>query len=573
MGLWKLLTMRIGGRRLMRWNEPIFFGMKVQNRVKSRLAILAAFLAVPTSVIAVCALTNTELPNVLFIPFVLGFPVIFLIILRNDDHGGTVTVREMEIQRQRISGAIPHMVTICEQKWPYEAIDQCLIVPREKSGKAFSVLAIFAEDTVELIGIPRRIDLQVLADYIEARDVPVRFGSTVPAIRRRKEVGAIPALIVTVVAVVAIFGVLLVVKPLGRKPKKAPEDAAGVAKGQMQLDDPAKDPLTKFSRRENLQMDVDKANTWHDSSASSSAHGRKASPASDDLPGASATPGPTPGSAFGGRPMNGARVGPRGPSTTSGSRFAATPSANTPPARPATTKPAPPPPVRSVKPRAESTIEAGPSRRTWTDKSGKYRIEATLVDVENGQVILRKADGEQVRVPLDRLSEADRQFAGSVQSDSLASFSQSSDDGPGDTAMAGGTEGWEFRTEGSAGQLLVGIRYRLGGWAGEKTVGPLEAVFDRHASADRQQAAIAREGFAVGAVNVDAKRFVNALQLVFMRVKSDGRLDPTDSYTTEWIGLPTGRPTQTLGGSGAPIIGIYGRHGAILNALGLVRGG
>lgn len=150
------------------------------------------------------------------------------------------------------------------------------------------------------------------------------------------------------------------------------------------------------------------------------------------------------------------------------------------------------------------------------------------------------------------------------------------DDGPGDTELAGGTEGWAFRAEDESGRLLVGIRYGLGGWDGEQTVGVLEAVFDRNDPAGggrRQESAVAREGYAVGAVKVDAKRFVNAMQIVFMRVKPDGRLDPDDSYTTEWIGFPTGRPTQTLGGSGAPIVGIHGRHGAILNALGLIRGG
>ena len=46
--------------------------------------------------------------------------------------------------------------------------------------------------------------------------------------------------------------------------------------------------------------------------------------------------------------------------------------------------------------------------RTWTDKSGRFRIEAEFVAEEDGTVTLRKADGEEVEVPLDKLSAADQ---------------------------------------------------------------------------------------------------------------------------------------------------------------------
>ena len=48
--------------------------------------------------------------------------------------------------------------------------------------------------------------------------------------------------------------------------------------------------------------------------------------------------------------------------------------------------------------------------RTWTDSSGDFQIEAQLVEVNDGTVHLKKADGQIVTVPLDRLSAADRQF-------------------------------------------------------------------------------------------------------------------------------------------------------------------
>lgn len=48
--------------------------------------------------------------------------------------------------------------------------------------------------------------------------------------------------------------------------------------------------------------------------------------------------------------------------------------------------------------------------RTWTDASGKYRIRATLVEVVDETVKLKKSDGKTVTVPLEKLSEADRNW-------------------------------------------------------------------------------------------------------------------------------------------------------------------
>jgi len=51
------------------------------------------------------------------------------------------------------------------------------------------------------------------------------------------------------------------------------------------------------------------------------------------------------------------------------------------------------------------------SGKTWKDKSGKFSVEATLIEVTENVVVLRRADGRQIRVPLVRLSEEDRDFA------------------------------------------------------------------------------------------------------------------------------------------------------------------
>ena len=81
---------------------------------------------------------------------------------------------------------------------------------------------------------------------------------------------------------------------------------------------------------------------------------------------------------------------------------------------------------------------------------------------------------------------------------------------------------------------------------------------------------VAREGYAVGALNVDAPIYVSAIQLVFQRVKIGGQLDSADSYTSPWIGKPSGNPPQSLDGKGKIVVGIFGRRGAIVDAIGLV---
>jgi hypothetical protein len=48
--------------------------------------------------------------------------------------------------------------------------------------------------------------------------------------------------------------------------------------------------------------------------------------------------------------------------------------------------------------------------RTWTDRSGQFRVEAALLGVSSGSVRLRTADGRTINVSLDALSQSDQQY-------------------------------------------------------------------------------------------------------------------------------------------------------------------
>ena len=48
--------------------------------------------------------------------------------------------------------------------------------------------------------------------------------------------------------------------------------------------------------------------------------------------------------------------------------------------------------------------------RTWTDASGKFKIEAEFIEVSDGRARLKTADGKIVGLPLAKLSKQDRQY-------------------------------------------------------------------------------------------------------------------------------------------------------------------
>src|SRR5215210_4660008 len=55
--------------------------------------------------------------------------------------------------------------------------------------------------------------------------------------------------------------------------------------------------------------------------------------------------------------------------------------------------------------------------RTWTDKTGKFKIEAKFLGVENGKALLEKPDGSRLQIDLDKLSAEDRKLAEKLHKD------------------------------------------------------------------------------------------------------------------------------------------------------------
>ena len=60
---------------------------------------------------------------------------------------------------------------------------------------------------------------------------------------------------------------------------------------------------------------------------------------------------------------------------------------------------------------AQLDLQSWLESSTWTDVTGKYRTEATFVRIEQQDVVLKKSDGKEIKIPLNRLNEESRKRA------------------------------------------------------------------------------------------------------------------------------------------------------------------
>lgn len=61
-----------------------------------------------------------------------------------------------------------------------------------------------------------------------------------------------------------------------------------------------------------------------------------------------------------------------------------------------------------------ASISIADEPRTWTARAGGFKVDATLIDVTDGNVVLQKTDGTSVTVPLEKLSLSDIRYIDQV---------------------------------------------------------------------------------------------------------------------------------------------------------------
>src|SRR5688572_7131316 len=88
--------------------------------------------------------------------------------------------------------------------------------------------------------------------------------------------------------------------------------------------------------------------------------------------------------------------------------------------------------------------------RQWSDATGRFKVQATLVEVADGDVLLKNEAGKTLRIPIDRLSAADQEFLNAGDNP----FEMVDEEGAGSpttptpsSPVAGSSGGWKSNKE------------------------------------------------------------------------------------------------------------------------------
>jgi hypothetical protein len=139
------------------------------------------------------------------------------------------------------------------------------------------------------------------------------------------------------------------------------------------------------------------------------------------------------------------------------------------------------------------------------------------------------------------------------------------------TPIHGGGFDPEFLDAAPAGALLVGLHVGLGKFFKNDVIKAIRPVYrkestetlgvQRGTDLSRIVKVVAKSGYAVGAITTKTGLGLDGFSLTFMKVV-DGKLDPTDSYESDYIGGPGGGGPSKLGGDGNAVLGIVGKANA-----------
>jgi hypothetical protein len=167
---------------VFKWSEPSIVRVRLRGDWWLRLAIAMGAGGAGTCLLLVLFAINQRPPHPVF--SLIGGAIAFVIVAGFLFHGassasGRVRVCQEGIQRKRqYVGFGAQMFE--EANWPYDAIQQCVIVPGQAIGKSFSVMMIGGGGEWELVGVPRKIDLQQLAAFLSSRRIAVSSANFIP---------------------------------------------------------------------------------------------------------------------------------------------------------------------------------------------------------------------------------------------------------------------------------------------------------------------------------------------------------------------------------------------------------
>lgn len=154
---------------------------------------------------------------------------------------------------------------------------------------------------------------------------------------------------------------------------------------------------------------------------------------------------------------------------------------------------------------------------------------------------------------------------------------------PKDPTVIGGVNAPPFKDLAPEKGVLIGLELGLGKFGPEdviKAVRPIYRVGDKEQLGTQYGTLLnrvitikAKEGYGVGAITYKFGLNFDGCSLTFMKL-ADDKLDPKESYESEWVGYVGKKPSNKISGEGSPTIGIAGRGTEKeVNGLGLIFGG
>lgn len=208
----------------------------------------------------------------------------------------------------------------------------------------------------------------------------------------------------------------------------------------------------------------------------------------------------------------------------------------------------------------ETDVKAG------TVVGKEYRFESARgatrarIFVAGGRVLIVRVVGRKAQVE----DEAADTFLGSAR------FAAGSAAGPAGRTptILGGAFDPEFKDVAPDGGLLVGFEVGFGESFGREMIravrpiyraGGRETVGEQYGTQLAKLVTLkARDGYAVGAIAVKHGLGFDGMSVTFMKVV-DGKLDPKDSYESEFVGSDENKTPTKMTGAGVPAVGIVGK--------------
>lgn len=148
-------------------------------------------------------------------------------------------------------------------------------------------------------------------------------------------------------------------------------------------------------------------------------------------------------------------------------------------------------------------------------------------------------------------------------------------------SAAGGSGGGPFEVFPVKPSVLIGFEYATstlyGGHLTIKSLRPIfrtrdgESVGEWHGAPHGKVRRIrAKNGYVVAGIVAKTGHRVDGMRLICMRVEH-GRLNSEDAYQSEWIGGRGGGGEAKYAANGCPIVGVYGRQGHDVDAIGFIQ--